>query len=348
MARHSADELLKRMPEIPKGSRQLYEAEALFRQLGRLLGEEALDEIVNHYDRGAEGETNQFAVRALGWALAGWMEKDFEGASQALLELQKGLKDEVQENSRSTLEWNGKQVIIPGDFSFVIAQFELIRPAVEAAAKANPEASLDLIRQLPNAINYIGIYTDGLGRRTDWVALEERLRKLEWATEPVPATGQDYITLAVATGWVGWDVEGAVDWFLENNAGSDKGRVSLALQILHSVSDPLQAVAWLRENEGTDTEIDRFLDSYSQKLWPKENAHELHRIIGMPSQEGVRDRILTRFGRPRQVGEGEFEVWFPPETLHSLVTAARLSPENEKRWREAVEANSQLPVVWGN
>lgn len=347
MAKLSADDLLKRLPDVPTGLRQHYEAQALFRQLGELLGEEALDEIVRRYRMEEDEATNQFVVRAMGWALAGWMKKDVEGASQALRQLQRSLKDNVQENTESVFDWKGTQLTLSGDSSFAIAHIELMRPGLQAATEADSEVGLELIRQMPGATGYLSLYTSSLSRSTDWAAVDAQLRALDWGSSTLVTSGQDSITRAVASGWVKWDVEGALDWFLERNTDSGSGRISLALQILSSVSDPLQAVEWLREHEGTDTEIDRFLEGYSQTLWPKETANELHRIIGIPSQEAVRDRILTRFARPRKGGEEGMEVWFPPETLHSLITAARLSPESEKRWRDAVDENSVLPVVWG-
>lgn len=56
--------------------------------------------------------------------------------------------------------------------------------------------------------------------------------------------------------------------------------------------------------------------------------------------------MLARFASPRKTGEGAMEVLYPVETLHALITAARLSPGNEARWRETVDANRQLPLVW--
>lgn len=254
MEKLSIEELIERIPEVPERSWKNYKARALFRRLGEVLGEQAIDEIVNRYGSGKEeNPDHSFALRAIGWALAGWMKRDVEEASLVFLRLQRELKSELREYPRAFLEWKGTQLIIPSGYGF--AHGCLVLPAVEEASAVDPEVGLDLISQMPGPSSFVDLYTRNLGRHTDWTAVDKQLRELVWGANPL-LTGQDNITVAVARGWVQWDVEKALNWFFERNRGSKKSRVSLATQVLRSASDPVQAVEWLRANEASALEVD--------------------------------------------------------------------------------------------
>lgn len=83
----SRREILSGLPEKPpiygalRATREQSEAMDVFRELGAVDGEAALDHLMDFYGKG-----NQGLAYAMGYALTGWMEKDFDSAKEALFQ----------------------------------------------------------------------------------------------------------------------------------------------------------------------------------------------------------------------------------------------------------------------
>lgn len=83
----SRREILARLPKRPplhgalRVTKEQDEAMDVFRELGAVDGEQAMDYLMDLYGKGSPG-----LAYAMGYALTGWMEKDFDSASQALFE----------------------------------------------------------------------------------------------------------------------------------------------------------------------------------------------------------------------------------------------------------------------
>ena len=148
----------------------------LFRRLGKLEGEEALDFLMEKY-----GREQGFTGLAMTFAILGWMEADPEAAIKAFQQLNRSNTPNLP-----SMMWRNETVLtgFGGELRPAIVQFAL-REVLRAASLENPERGMDLLREYPwdyHANFHSGMtgYAQALAENpnVDWRGLRDKLAGL--------------------------------------------------------------------------------------------------------------------------------------------------------------------------
>jgi hypothetical protein len=112
----------------------------LFRRLGKLEGEEALDFLMEKY-----GKEQGFTGLAMTFAILGWMEVDPEAAIKAFQQLNRSNTPNLP-----SMMWRNETVLtgFGGELRPAIVQFAL-REVLLAASLESPDRGMDLLREYP-------------------------------------------------------------------------------------------------------------------------------------------------------------------------------------------------------
>ena len=120
------------------------EHKLLLQRLGALQGEQGVDFLIARY--GKEPDAQYYIVDAMQYVFAGWMSADSKAASNALLKVAGSSRNQIQEQSRSTVEWKSVTLVLKGDFSF-FPIWNLTTTGISAATKADPELGFTLLKR---------------------------------------------------------------------------------------------------------------------------------------------------------------------------------------------------------
>lgn len=352
----SLEEVLKRMDGIYFGGDFARHA-PLLRRLGELLGEKSLSEILSHYDPADVMTEKDLVAYALGQALAGWMAVDPLHATKGFQKLLTGTKQELVDDdnpwtrneknpdlvTQTRIQWKGFELVIGQKDSGSDAS-ALFAAALQATTKANPEQGWSLLSQegLPNLHELMSAYTQGLGKDTDWLGLQQRLSDLAVERGAKPSYSEPSVSESIAQGWARWDLDAAMAWHLENENSDGSLSWHDFIEILTN-QEPGRAVAWLEKNISSGLVSDETLTIYASSLSDDKATENLERVIAMSKNEATREKIVSDFVNPR-IEYGDDLLWFHPNTLYALIDVANLPTETSVRLRKTVESNAHLKV----
>jgi len=354
------EDLLARLPESDgqkapdslTGQNMPEDHAYLFRRLGKLQGEAALDEILDRYQNGGS-----YASMAMMHAVLGWMEVDREAAIAAFRELAAGA------SGNAIISWKGTNVRSgpgrPGmrDIGTLRSAMQLV---LAEATRSDGARGFELLREDPwRSDGYFlqGVlgYTEGMPASTDWQDLREQLnalveqRRLERpgdakASARRALAEQQQIDLRVGLGWAKSDIDAAVDWYANQtvvppNSPAASVRV-LGLLFAVPEEDRYHVVDWFEGKRASGELDDGVVVKYASRLVGSAPDANLERLVGIPADEANRARIVAAFVSPVRKG-GKLFLRHEPGQLQRLIDAAKLSEASGKRF-QAVMASA----VW--
>lgn len=158
------------------------EHKLLLQRLGALQGEQGVDFLIARY--GKEPDAQYYIVDAMQYVFAGWMSADSKAASEALLKVAGSSQNQIQEQSRSTVEWKSVTLVLKGDFSF-FPIWNLTTTGIRAATKADPTLGFALLKRREMRVkgqsfdSLVKAYSLALPPDTDWEQVKRQLDQLK-------------------------------------------------------------------------------------------------------------------------------------------------------------------------
>ena len=328
-------EILEQLPEeFHRGSRKTatveeLRAEALLRQLGVLLGGEAITEVLKRYD----GETTMndpFSAMAV--VFEGWLSADSSAAIDGFVAI---LESEFQEeDGKKTMIWKGRQFKArddKGNYGYEIMQREILT----AVATVDPVRGFDIFRDglLPPDSRHLEAFGKGMGEDTDWMAFKTELEELvEWKTPSTGFSGHNGVVTAVLKGWSRWDLDAALKWGFEAVEGEGSDVVSGDAQVILAVEDRERVFEWFEQNRGKEVVTDERVDAFAGRFVGEPGTENFERLLALTDDSATRVSILevafNDFGSFRGGGKAD---------AVALIEAAQLSEKDEAKFQEKVE-----------
>lgn len=321
-------EILKAIPtaEQVKGGPIPDETDLLFQQLGKLLGPEALDLIVERY-----GEANgAFTASAMGAALSGWMKVDPKRASLGLLELAGNAENQVELESRMVFHWNDQIVTIAGDFSPALFHVAMTTP-LQLASRYNREAGLEILGSLAqlNFLPPFAAFTSALDSGTDWQGVREQLE------EAVGRGWSRQIDQAIAQGWATHDLRSALDWYAQQPSNANRSLENIAPAVLLQVEERSLAIDWMEEQIQAEAISDRFVQDFAAHPLSGMTEEMAHRLANLPRGPETRAQIIEAWVESARAPTAS-QSNFSSEFLHSLINTTPLPPERRSALYETL------------
>ena len=328
-------EILEQLPEeFHRGSRKTatveeLRAEALLRQLGVLMGGEAITEVLKRYD-GEMVVDSPFSAMAV--VFEGWLSADPVTAIDGFVAI---LESEFQgEDGMKTMNWQGRQFKArddKGNYGYEIMQREILT----AVATVDPVRGFDIFRDglLPPDSRHLEAFGKGMGEDTDWMAFKTELEELvEWKTPSTGFSGHNGVVTAVLKGWSRWDLDAALKWGFEEVEGKGSDVVSLDAQVILAVEDRERVFEWFEQNRDEEVVTDERVDAFAVRFIGEPGTENFERLLALTDDSATRISILeVAFN-----DFGSFRGFSKAEAI-SLLEAAELSEEDEAQFMEKVD-----------
>lgn len=321
------------------------ESALLFRSLGRLEGEAALDEIVGRY-----GDVGSYAAAAAAQVILGWMEVDREAAVAAFREL---AGPTAAGSTELMFCWKGKSFLSGyGGSGATVLQFAM-RDVLAGVARMNELEGQALLREEPwcGAVCFVfGLQglADGMAAGSDWRQLRAQLgaliveRDQDRAGKPAiidkqAAHEQHHLNQILALRWARDDMTAAVEWYVNEVAppGPGTSRPQRIVELLRQmpVEDRTRVVDWFEQQRSEARWDDAVAVEYAKQLVFFSLDANTERLAAMPDEESNRVAIVSLFVTP-QKRNGKLSLRFKRESLTRLIKAANLSLATEARMLE--------------
>ena len=328
-------EILEQLPEefhrgsLKESSTEQLRAEALLRQLGVLMGGEAMTEVLKRYD----GETTMndpFSVMAV--VFEGWLSADPSAAIDGFVAI---LESEFQEEDGiKKMIWQGRQFKARGDkgnHGYEIMQREILT----AVATVDPVRGFDIFRDglLPPDSRHLEAFGKGMGEDTNWMAFKTELEELvEWKTPSTGFSGHNGVVTAVLKGWSRWDLDAALKWGFEEVEGKGSDVVPLDAQVILAVEDRERVFEWFEQNRDEEVVSDERVDAFAGRFIGEPGTENFERLLALTDDSATRASILeVAFN-----DFGSFRGFSKAEAI-SLLEAAQLTEAVKAQFMEKVD-----------
>lgn len=328
-------EILEQLPE--KFSRPSPEAttaewlraEALLRQLGVLMGGEAIAEVLKRYD-GEMLMDDPFS--AMGVVFEGWLSADPSAAIAGFTEI---LESEVlDEDGHKTMAWQGLQFRgreKKGSYSYEIMQCTVL----SAVATADPVRGLEILREglLPTDSLHLEAFGEGMSEDTDWMAFRKELEELVHLKSPSTAfSGHDGVVTAVLKGWSRWDLDAALRWGFEEVEANGADDHLNEGDVIQSIQDQGRLIEWFEQNRDEEVVTDERVITLANRLIHDSGTEDFQRLLSLTKDSSTRLSIL-------EVVFQDFGGWrgFSRAEASNLIEAAQLSEEDEAKFLPKVD-----------
>lgn len=333
-------EILAQLPE--KFSRHLPEAataewlraEALLRQLGVLMGGEAITEVLKRYD-GDVTMDDPFAAMAV--VFEGWLSADPATAIDGFIVILES--ERLDGDGLNTMSWRGRQFRTrdkQGNYGYEIMQ----RAILSVVATVDPVRGFDLFRDglLPPDSRHLEAFGEGMGQDTDWMAFKADLEGLvEWKTPSTSFSGHDGVVTAVLKGWSQWDLDAALTWAFEEVGTHGADADLMTSHVIQSVQDTGRLFEWFEQNRGEEVVTDERVSAFAERFFRDPGTENFQRLLLLTKNSSVRVSIL-------EVAFNDFGSWrgFSRVDAFALIEAAQLAEGDEVYFLEKVEQLKSL------
>jgi hypothetical protein len=322
----------------------------LFRRLGKLEGEEALDFLLERY-----GKEQGFTGLAMTFAILGWMEADPEAAIRAFQQLNR-----CNTPNLPSMMWRNETVLtgFGGELRPAIVQFAL-REVLRSASLGHPERGMDLLREFPwnyhvNFHSGVTGYAQALAENpdVDWRGLRDQLAELVddrqnergERNEPSQVLWTQEVTnldRTVVQLWANRDLSAAVDWYVRELEWDQTAMTtnSRALTVFQGVSkgDRWKVMRWIENNHGRNGWDDSLIVDYTMAWAMGPPDDFVDRLVSLPEDEPRRLEIVNRYSFSSS-GNGGSVMRIPSDQARRLIDAARLSNENRTGLMKKIDA----------
>lgn len=328
-------EILEQLPEefhrgsLKEATTEELRAEALLRQLGVLMGGEAMTEVLERYD----GETTMndpFSAMAV--VFEGWLSVNPGAAIDGFVAI---LENEfLDEDGIKKMTWKGRQFKArddKGNYGYEIMQ----RAVLTAIATADPVRGLGIFREgvLPPESHHLEAFGKGMGKDTDWMAFRNELKELvEWKIPSTKWAGHDGVVTAVLKGWSRWDLDAALKWGFEEVEGKGSDVVSDDTQVILAVEERERVFEWFEQNRDEEVVTDERVDAFAVRFVGEPGTENFERLLALTDDSETRVSILeVAFN-----DFGSFRGFSKAEAI-ALLEAAELSEADKAKFMEKVE-----------
>lgn len=304
-------------------------AKALLRQLGVLMGGEAIAEVLSRYD-GEMVMIDPFS--AMGVVFEGWLSADSAAAIAGFTEILES--ERLDGDGHKTMTWQGRQFKgrgKKGSYSYEIMQ----RTVLSAVATADPVRGLEIFREdlLPPDSPHLEAFGEGMGEGTDWMAFRKELQELvDWKTPSTAFAGHDGVITAVLKGWSRWDLDAALKWGFKEVKANEEAANLMDDGVIWAIKDRDRLFEWFEQNRDEDVVTDERVAVFAKRFFLDSGAEDFQRLLSLTED------TLTRVSILEVVFQG-YGGWrsFSKAEVSSLIEAAQLSEEDEAKFLPKLE-----------
>ena len=325
----------------------------LFRRLGELEGEEAINYLLEKY-----GEEEPTTALGITFAILGWMDVDLEAALAAFQELSRS-----ETPNLPSMRWKGRKVLtgFGGKDRPAAVQFG-IREVMRAVSLVDHERGLALLGEFPWS-HYASFHSGLTGYAEANVAdpakdldqmreafaaiVEERFLSRVDGIEPSKdfrASHMERIDRMLAQTWADRDLDAAIKWYSrelewDRTLATEVERILTVFGGIRSARRS-EIIKWIEKNRTESDWDDRLIISYTLGWASGPVDKFVERLVILPIEERDRTEIVERW----TMNDNRNGVSLPRvsrEDAHRLFEAADLSVAERTRLQEEFDTAVQ-------